>query len=47
MIMRNTLISVLREVGLFKTETVWRDEKPGYFPPLHLVRLGLRQRYSH
>jgi hypothetical protein len=46
MMLRCTLVSALREVGFFKSETAWIDEKPGYFIPMRLVRLGHRQRLA-
>ncbi|TVY14195.1 Krueppel-like factor 11 [Lachnellula arida] len=45
-VLRSTLVSVLQEVGFFRSETVWLDEKPGYFIPLHLSLLGERQRLA-
>ncbi|EKD13377.1 hypothetical protein MBM_08460 [Drepanopeziza brunnea f. sp. 'multigermtubi' MB_m1] len=44
--LRCILVSALREVGFFKSETAWIDEKPGYFIPMRLVRLGHRQRLA-
>lgn len=38
------MIATLREVEFFKKETAWVDEKPGYFVPMRLVKLGSRQR---
>jgi len=38
------LATALREVGLFDPERVWIDERPGYFLPMRLVKLGQRQR---
>ncbi|KAH7324042.1 hypothetical protein BKA65DRAFT_407375 [Rhexocercosporidium sp. MPI-PUGE-AT-0058] len=44
--LRNILITGLREVEFFKKETAWIDEKPGYFVPMRLVKLGSRQRLA-
>ncbi|PVH76532.1 hypothetical protein DL98DRAFT_425363 [Cadophora sp. DSE1049] len=44
--LRNILVTGLREVGFFNKETAWADEKPGYFVPMRLVRLGSRQRLA-
>jgi hypothetical protein len=46
-VLRSTLVAVLRAVGFFRNETIWADEKPGYFIPLHLSMLGERQRYIY
>ncbi|TVY29108.1 hypothetical protein LHYA1_G002464 [Lachnellula hyalina] len=45
-VLRSTLVSVLQELGFFRSETVWADEKPGYFIPMHLSKLGERQRLA-
>ncbi|KAG4443101.1 hypothetical protein IFR05_001427 [Cadophora sp. M221] len=44
--LRNVLIAALREVEFFKKETAWVDEKPRYFVPMRLVKLGSRQRLA-
>ncbi|KAH7388956.1 hypothetical protein BKA64DRAFT_645427 [Cadophora sp. MPI-SDFR-AT-0126] len=44
--LRNILVTGLREVGFFNKETAWADEKPGYFVPMRLVKLGSRQRLA-
>ncbi|KAL2062760.1 hypothetical protein VTL71DRAFT_5832 [Oculimacula yallundae] len=44
--LRNILIAGLREVGFFQKETAWMDEKPGFFVPMRLMRLGARQRLA-
>ncbi|CAL3970269.1 unnamed protein product [Diplocarpon coronariae] len=44
--LKGILISALRQVGFFKPETAWIDEKSGYFLPMRLVRLGSRQRMA-
>jgi hypothetical protein len=44
--MKATLVSVLREMGLFKRESVVSYDKPGYFKPLRVVRQSARQRYD-
>jgi hypothetical protein len=36
------LIAVLRDVGFFDSDSVWVDEKPGYFLPLKLVKMNQR-----
>jgi hypothetical protein len=36
------LVAVLRDVGFFSPDSVWVDEKPGYFLPLTLVKRGQR-----
>jgi hypothetical protein len=44
MMLRNTLVAVLRDVGFFDPDSVWVDEKPGFFLPLKLVRVNQRMR---
>ncbi|KUJ17543.1 uncharacterized protein LY89DRAFT_733387 [Mollisia scopiformis] len=46
-ILWNVLMAVLRQVGFFKSETAWTDEKKGYFIPLRQVRIGQRQRLAY
>ncbi|KAH8812588.1 hypothetical protein F5884DRAFT_729690 [Xylogone sp. PMI_703] len=44
--LRNILVAALREVGFFRSYTVWPDEKPGFFLPMRLGMLGERQRLA-
>ncbi|CZT53103.1 uncharacterized protein RSE6_14543 [Rhynchosporium secalis] len=44
--LKSILITALREVEFFKKETAWHDEKPGFFEPMRLIRLGDRQRLA-
>ncbi|PMD37524.1 hypothetical protein L207DRAFT_77233 [Hyaloscypha variabilis F] len=46
MMLRNTLVAVLRDVGFFDPDSVWVDEKPGFFLPLKLVRVNQRMRLA-
>ncbi|TVY78284.1 Krueppel-like factor [Lachnellula suecica] len=45
-VLRNILVAVLREVEFFNPSTIYNDEKPGFFIPLHLSQLGERQRLA-
>ncbi|CAG8981978.1 hypothetical protein HYALB_00004844 [Hymenoscyphus albidus] len=42
----NLLVTALREAGFFKPETVMDDDRPGYFLPMHVVRVGVRSRLA-
>lgn len=44
-ILQGTLVSVLREVGFFRSATIWADEKPGTFKPFQLSLQEERKRY--
>lgn len=43
-ILLNTLVAALREVGFFQEDTAWHDEKPRLFLPMKMAFLGQRQR---
>lgn len=45
-ILRNILVAVLREVGLFNPETTYEDDKPGYFLVLKLASQEARKRLA-
>ncbi len=42
LVLRSVLVAALRDVGFFDPDSVWVDEKPGYFLPLKLVKMNQR-----
>ncbi|KAE9364431.1 hypothetical protein N431DRAFT_388527 [Stipitochalara longipes BDJ] len=46
MMLRNNLVAVLRDAGFFDPDSVWVDEKPGFFIPLKLVKVNQRVRLA-
>ncbi|KAG9236530.1 hypothetical protein BJ875DRAFT_222212 [Amylocarpus encephaloides] len=45
-VLLSSLVAILRETSFFDPETIMPDEKPGYFRPLAVARLGERQRLA-
>ncbi|KAF7944902.1 uncharacterized protein EAE97_005535 [Botrytis byssoidea] len=43
----NILMTILREIGFFRPETAWPDERKGYFAPMRYAKLGQRQRLAY
>ena len=42
--LHNMLIAVLRETGFFDSTHIWPDQRPGYFIPMAIMKMGERQR---
>ncbi|PQE33611.1 transcriptional activator cmr1 protein [Rutstroemia sp. NJR-2017a WRK4] len=46
LVVRNLLSAAMHDNEIFTADTIYPEDKPGYFPPLRLVRQGQRHRVA-